>query len=767
MSIVALVVAQSCLTRIHAQPPHSDGLVRPAVSINAADNATLAHLDRFDALLDEEQLHEAIETIRQLAETDSEQLVQVPGAPGQSFRRHIPLSLYCQLKLTELAITKPAALTLYRQQADPAALLLLDEGLDRGNVSALNQLITKYFASSHSAQALMRLGAVALERGEWTEARYYWERTSSLTRFPAHNDPQFLLFAGQPTWLITRHFQSDAEWNNTLPLLASQDAAPNWIASCDSKIPQVDVQARLALVSILEGNDERASAEIELLRRRFLDAVGELGGKQGRYVDLLQQLHDESRRWPALEHDRTWTTFAGLSQRRHIAGNEIDLANKANWQIALPTYSGEGELVGSEGTRVAESLDGLLSYFPIVVDDTVVLQAGAAENDLVARRIADGGVVSGAEEFMTDTLAAPGLKRSVGVPRFPLSSYGSTVYARIGSLPTGVSVDSRQEREQPARIVGFDLQAEGRRVIEVQLEGPNWDGDWAFDGVPVSDGDSLYIVLRHRTSVRSEHHVGCFDSRSGRLRWRKMIAGAEPVGVERSFELTHTLLTLRNRTLYCNTNLGVVAAIDTKDGSTKWMTEYPRVDIHEENPDRESRNLFRDLNPCLLHDDLVIVAPTDCDRIFALDANTGIVIWATARDRAADAVHLLGVGQGNLLASGDYLYWFDVYTGRLLSQFPAPQRSLPGLAKPSPTGFGRGILAEKHVYWPTRESILVFDQQVLADRIGRIPKIVREIDLMSRGATGGNLVATSHYLLIAAEDRLVVFSTNGNTSESE
>jgi len=60
-----------------------------------------------------------------------------------------------------------------------------------------------------------------------------------------------------------------------------------------------------------------------------------------------------------------------------------------------------------------------------------------------------------------------------------------------------------------------------------------------------------------------------------------------------------------------------------QDGAIRWLTEYPRVDLQNENPDRNTQHLFRDLTPCLLHRDLVIVAPLDCDRLFALDANTG------------------------------------------------------------------------------------------------------------------------------------------------
>ncbi|MEX0819897.1 MAG: PQQ-binding-like beta-propeller repeat protein [Pirellulaceae bacterium] len=744
---------------------------RPAVSIDVANNATLAHLERFDALLAENQHQEAIETIRHVAETSGEQLVLVTRAADDAstmhFRRYLPLVTYSQMKLVELATRSPEALALYRQQVDPVASRLLKSAREQRDETALREIVSRYFASSHADEALLRLGEIAFERGHWTEARGYWEQISPRLRFPPHDDLNFSELSGQPLWLITRHLETDDDWKRTLPRLQTHDGASSRLAYRDTDLELADIHARLTLVSILEGNVLRARAEIELLRRLFPDSTGEIGGRSGKHVQLLQDLLDESEQWPALPRDHDWPTFMGSDSRQKLAPVALDIAAEPRWQLALPTYSGEGELIGSEGTRVAESPDGLLSYHPIVVNEVAVVQAGINESEIAARRIDDGGVVFGVNEFPSGEIAAPGLKRSVGVPRFPLSSYGNTVYARVGSFPTGTNVDLRQTREEPARIIGLDLEAEGRLVIDLRLEGPAWSAEWAFDGVPISDGQSLYIALRHRSSVRTETHVACFDARTGRLRWRRMIVGAEPAGSQRPFELTHTLLSLRNRTLYCNTNLGVVAAIDSQDGAIRWITEYPRIDFQNQNPDRNTQHLFRDLTPCLLYRDLVIVAPLDCDQMFALDANTGILIWASLRERATDAVHLLGVGEDHLIASGDYLYWFDVYTGRLVSQFPAPHRSLPGHAKPSPHGHGRGILADNLVYWPTRESILVFDQRIGRELLGRSPEIIRTIDLVSRGVTGGNLVLADGSLLIANQDRLIVFARDGKRIEPE
>jgi hypothetical protein len=206
-----------------------------------------------------------------------------------------------------------------------------------------------------------------------------------------------------------------------------------------------------------------------------------------------------------------------------------------------------------------------------------------------------------------------------------------------------------------------------------------------------------------------------------------------------------------------------VAALDAQTGSINWLTTYPRVAFGGSDPDRNDLHFQRDLNPCLVYRDLVIVAPLDCDRQMALDATTGVPIWTTRLDVAADAVHLLGVCAGNVIVSGDCLYWLDAADGRLVGQFPGPFRAAPGFARPLPRGCGRGMLAGKHIYWPTRDAILVFPQQVSPQAYGATPNPEREIPLARFGIRGGNLAASQGMLLVASDDRLVAFGRAAGT----
>ncbi len=113
-----------------------------------------------------------------------------------------------------------------------------------------------------------------------------------------------------------------------------------------------------------------------------------------------------------------------------------------------------------------------------------------------------------------------------------------------------------------------------------------------------------------------------------------------------------------------------------------------------------------------------------------------------------DAVHLLGVGQGNLLASGDSLWWIDAERGKVLKHWPDT----------TPLGYGRGILMGEQVVWPTRDALYVFDQQVAPGQ-GAPRDPIPLTDL--REASGGNLLTAGGLLLIATSDKLYAFHQTG------
>jgi cellulose synthase operon protein C len=232
--------------------------------------------------------------------------------------------------------------------------------------------------------------------------------------------------------------------------------------------------------------------------------------------------------------------------------------------------------------------------------------------------------------------------------------------------------------------------------------------------------------------------VACYDAEDGRLLWRQFVCAADTPSRGVLHETTHNLLTLNGDTLYYNTNLGAVAALTAHDGRVQWVSLYPRVlrgDLFSPPP-----HWSRDLNPCLFDRGRLLVAPADSPRILALEAETGQLLWQSGPE-VEDVVHLLGVAGNCLIASGQKLYWIGLEgedRGHVRHVWPdGPERP----------GYGRGILAGGLVYFPTRETIYLFDQLT-----GQLRK---QMPLVPRGLSGGNLLIAGDRLLIATGEELV------------
>src|SRR5207237_2010367 len=96
------------------------------------------------------------------------------------------------------------------------------------------------------------------------------------------------------------------------------------------------------------------------------------------------------------------------------------------------------------------------------------------------------------------------------------------------------------------------------------------------------------------------------------------------------------------------TNLGVVATLDPRDGSFIWATRYRGI------PATSQKRIIRDdlrfsLTPPRRAGSLVLTAPQDSPYVHAFDLATGAEAWRFPRDRARDVA---GLARGRLILSG-------------------------------------------------------------------------------------------------------------------
>jgi outer membrane protein assembly factor BamB len=600
----------------------------------------------------------------------------------------------------QIAKLPAAALGRYRQRVDALADEWYREGLAARDEALLRRVVDEAYCSSSGDDSLLALGELALERADYAAARRNWRQIS----------PQL--------------------------------GGGNWLAYPDSDLDLASVRARLVLASIRAGELTRAQAELAQLRKIDAQAAGRLAGQDGPLVPALERLLTTARAWREPPRSSSWPTFAGSATRGGV-GPAVGAITGPSWREAVKFPSATSAV----GPAIPDS-QRVPYQFPVVAAGRVYF-ADAAH--VYAAVLADGrpaittdGVLYREPERASEYVVLLG-GWATAWARNTLTLLDHVLFARVG--PPATARFQADDRGASDWIVGLDVARDGLLAFRARPE----DRQWSCDGVPVGDGRRVYVAAR-RSDVNPQAAVVCFDAATGRQVWRTSVGSANSPGAIRGDEITHNLLTLVGERIYFNTNCGLVAALRADDGAICWLREYER----SEGPHPAAMNALpahfrRDPSPAIDEDGVLLVAPSDTPKVFAFDAETGGEIWSTGE--LADAVQLLGVVEGNLIASGDQLWCVDVRTGHV-------RWTRPGDEGQGARGMGRGVIAGQEVFWPTQKEIYVFDAASGAPT--RAP-----ISLAAVGESGANLVAAEGYLIAAGFDRMMAYGREGQRGSND
>lgn len=770
------------------------------VRVDEVDNQALAQFQRVDELLAAGQIDEALETLERATDEHARKLIAVE--PG----RYVPLATYRQMRI---AAMPEAALAAYRRRVDPQAEAAFRRGVAERDERLLARVVNDWFCSSWGDDAALALGELLLERGAYNAARRNWlalfetpptsvesgafeavrndkglaaadaalldrfyRKPNALPREATPVDDDEALPAANKavirTWYVPAGeawaAMHDVESAALVRIWRGRGMVGSRLAYPATSVSLADVRARLILADLLSGDVEGAAEKLAAFRRLHPTATGNLAGQTGPLADRLRALVTQARDWPT-PAPNDWTTFAADSRRTGQTAGALAkpiALGKPAWRVALgeplAAHVETDREVIQRQPRIGETWNGIQAYFPVVAAGRafVAHREGISAFDATTGRPAwgnaNGETVSAADGlvFRDDGFSLPKTNQwTRGVPRFTLTLAGERLVARIGPAATSLPTESRAvPATARSKIVVLDVSSagQGRLAVDpIELD----DDLLSFDGTPVSDGRWLYAVLR-RSDVRPEVLVACYDLAVNppRERWRTSVAAAETPGSGQLFEITHNLLSLDGDTLYLNTNLGAVAALATDTGNVRWLHAYRRVKLGDLRRLADTGHFYRDLTPCFVHRDAVIVAPFDSPAIFALDAATGAMRWST--DAAPDAIHVLGAAGDTLWASGDRLYAFDLHTGRLVGRWPEA-------VKAEPRGIGRGAIVGDAVLWPARHELYVFDAQAKTSGTMLVPR-QPPVVWARLGVTGGNLSWSGGLLLVATEKEIVAFA---------
>ncbi|HVV99739.1 MAG TPA: PQQ-binding-like beta-propeller repeat protein [Planctomycetaceae bacterium] len=694
--VLAILVLIASATRLPAQQMRQNGF-QAAMSLDI-DNAAVRKVAAAEEHIEAQQWSEAIDILRQVSEAHGDHLM-----PAGS-RRFLSARTYCQILL---AAMPAAGRKVFREQVDPLMKKYFESGRNARDEDLLKRVVQQGFASSYGDDALLLLGDLSWERGDWSLARGYWEKI----------------------------------------LPPAEGAAASVMAYPDTDLDLAGVHARLILGSLAERNLVKARRALRDFAARHGDVQGTLFGRKGKFVEILERTVADAESWKPLPAENGLSTFAGNYRQDAVLPQAVDVGAP---QWTAPLHDIRFHRPGRLGAMQTLSA---LAYFPVVFDNVVLvndeesiyafeLQTGKAwpEPNEDATNEQDRArlyppVVGEPFRLFTANGADEQARISMNAPRFTMTVDQGRLYARLGSVAPRTVTPVNRERS--SRLICLDLARSQGKLIWEKSSADMLGEKWSFEGAPIVVGGDVYIGLHMQDGQHTQINAACFDSATGELRWnRKICAG--PNGPA----LSQQLLTLGENALYYATDLGSVAALDPHDGTLKWVVSYPRQE------DDEARNdpwtVHHGLTPCVFHEGKVYAAPGDANRILAIDAENGVLQWERELDRQVK--WLLGVGQNNLIASGDRLWFLDSDTGRVVH--------IEGGRDPEAFGYGRGLLVENLVYWPLHDEILVLDQ-----RTGR--RVQPPISLSGKHATGGNLAIVDGLLLVAESSRLVAYSEYG------
>ena len=735
----------------------SNFTVSTSVDVDEVNRSALQQLKQAEDYLAISRWESAIDLYQRVMEEYGSELIFY-DQQGKPYPRYRTVREHCHCQIVSWSERYPRALDTYRRRVDPEAKFLYEQGVQYRDEERLKQVVQQFFASSVGDDSLSALAELSLERGEYTKARGYWRRVSPLLYALTSNR-------------VTTASSGPGFSQHDLVALSDRLEASQKSNAClvypDTDLPPASLFARLVLVSVMERSRSRARVELDLLSQRWSAELGTWAGQRVVLQKVLEAWYEESATWPDLPRDKGWGTFAGNAARNGTVEKDLDIVPRVVWTRLIGPPSLVNRMVfsqeGGSVRRWGRDVRSYFPYFPVAIGNLILV----CDEDFVWGFDVNTGRAafpSGSQEVQDRTygrlnkiayISRPDVdlsSRHWSLPGFSLTVFGDKLFGRLGGAMSMVH-DKRGIIDGPDDVsyaVSLDLSKQGKLAGElVQSEEPGLQ----LEGAPLADAGSIYLVGRHEDGMRTRSYVSAYDWETGQMRWNRFIVSSERAGQGVVQDVADRLLTMQQGHLFFNTNQGVVCALDGRQGDVLWMTRYPRIDKGSyEDPDF---HLLRGVNPCLVYKEKVIVAPSDCRQIFALDSMTGELNWESTVPQ--DVQHVLGVRGDKLLVSGDSLWWLDVNTGRVLSRFPPLGSADLTRSGSSPRGAGRGLITSDTVWWPTREGVLLFDlhTQRHVDTIWFTPA------LAAAGVSGGNLLMSQGHLIVATADRLIAFNESG------
>jgi outer membrane protein assembly factor BamB len=543
-----------------------------------------------------------------------------------------------------LARLPDAALKNYQDRIDSPARKLLAAAKRTNDPAPIRELLDRYFVSRPAEEGLLFLGDVLFERGDFREAEATWRR------------------------LIP-----DGGADIVYPASRSDPAA---------------VRARIILAIIFQNDLDRAVRELAVFRKRHPGAAGRFAGTMGPFAETLQRFLD---RPPALAAPSNagldWPAFGGGPDRSGRVATRLsgEWPARPTWEVQLPSRERSESAPSGPPRRPPHA-------HPVIVKDHVFVTDGW--------NVRGFSLITGQPTKELVLGKPPQTREKPELDPCPtLSSWENRIYVRVGP---GVIKPAGDKQRTSITCVLVVPQPDGSCTLKPQwrIESPHAEdgGDTVWEGAPLVSGRRLWTAFARFEGGRIVHGIACYDpsdsaSAPERPIWTADVCDGAVAGSDG--RARHELLTLAGRHVVFCSNTGAVVALDAATGRRAWGFRYPRARqsdaVHSPHP-----------SPAVSSGGRLFVAPADGDRVFALDPETGAVLWQSG---PAAGARILGVSSRRLIVAVDGpargIRAWSVENGS--SQFPEGwiQHDGTGIL-----GYGQGFVTDDVIVWPTRAGLL-------------------------------------------------------------
>jgi outer membrane protein assembly factor BamB len=634
-------------------------------------------------------------------------------------------------------------LAAYRARYETEAQALLDDAKS-GDLAPLHKAYSTYFVTEAGKIAGLRLIDAHLEAGEFAAA----------------------------AWTADRLLQ--------------------WHPGLDADRPRLLYRA--ALAHHLSGNDALATAKRDELLKSFPDALGKVRGQDVRLADSLSDVLKLPRPVGARQHgdgNESWPVAFGSPDRSRLSaavgevGANVFSIELVRAESSMPRAT-QAQL---ERTYEAERRAGTMTgVYPVLDRGELFFQDNAR---VYAVSLESGLPLPGWAETYGGELAgrytAPGAVPTPRNQHYTITLTDDAVLAVMGHADPTSAAMTGVWTPRDTRLVCLDRRTGRERWTVRPRQLPESAGnarDLDFSGSPLVVGDNVYVLGRGGKGMQFEDcYVLCLAREDGKLKWASYLASANVAGQAFDFDATMSggqsvsHLAYSSGRLFCNTNLGAVAAVGAYDGTIAWLNVYPREDAPA-GPIAMRRMGYRQrqtekpwaFNPVIVSDGKVFVLPNDAKHAHVYDAGNGAEIKRVALSSFEGASALLGVSGDRLVVASESkifcvnwpkydpaaepvknLFW---RTNELRRGGGAGAPGAAGAASALDEGIrGRAFVAADSVFVPTGWQLLR-----LSLSSGKTLSSYPATGQWSEDEGPGNVLATAEHVVIAGPTRVNAYT---------